>query len=120
MTPDHEIVMRTPPGYRYTLVAIAIVKWFLSHDIPAEFRLKFLEFLDHAKEFTPEAIAAVDPMPAAGRELYKEITKLGRKWPDVAARCDVFDAFIAINPSIVTALRMPSPNGFDPSAMRTI
>jgi len=118
---DADIITHVTPGARYTIVAISVTKWYLSKDIPAEFRLQFLEFLDRQTKdlFTPEAIAAVDPMPADGRELYKETTKLGRRWPDTVARRDVFDAFVAINPSILTALRMPRLNGFDPCAMRT-
>lgn len=113
MSEDEKIILHTPVGYRYVLVSLAEVKWFLSTEMPAEYRLKFLEFIDsHADMFTPEAIAAVDPMPAEGREMIKEARKLGRKWLDVVARWEVFNAFISLNPSMMTALRLPRPNGY--------
>jgi len=59
---DEAIVLHTPVGFRYMLVAIADVKVVLSKKIPAEYRLKFLEFLKgHEDMFTAEAIAAVEP-----------------------------------------------------------
>jgi hypothetical protein len=112
---DETIILHTPIGYRYVLVSIAEVKWFLKETIPAEYRLKFLEFIDsHADMFTPEAIALLDPMNDEGREMLKEARKLGKKWLDVVARWEVFNAFIALNPSMMTALKMPRPNGWAP------
>jgi hypothetical protein len=117
LSEDENIILHTPIGLRYILVSIAEVKWFLSEDIPAEYRLKFLEFIDsHTDLFTPEAIALVEPMNAEGRELIKEARKLGNKWLDVVARWEVFNAFIALNPSMLDALKMPMPNGYKRSA----
>jgi hypothetical protein len=114
---DERVILHTPIGLRYVLVSVAEVKWFLSHDIPAEYRLKFLEFIDsHTDLFTPEAYALVEPMCAEGRELIKEARKLGNKWLDVVARWEVFNAFIALNPSMLDALKMPMPNGYKRSA----
>jgi hypothetical protein len=118
---DDKIILHSCHGDRYTVVAIAYAKWALASHIPNDARLTLLEFLNNCTDrLTLSAIAAVDPMPIDGRELFKEAMKLGRKWPDAVARRDVFDAFVTINPSILTAMRMPHPNGFDPSAMRTI
>lgn len=116
---DQTIILHTPIGLRYVLVTIAEVKWFLSTEIPAEYRLKFLEFIDrHTDMFTAEALALVEPMNAEGLEILKEARKLGKKWLDIVASWEVFNAFIVLNPSMMTTLRMPLPNGykFDRSA----
>ena len=83
MSPEDErIIKYAVPGARYTVVAIAHAKWFLTYDIPNDARLTLLEFLNGCTElFTLDAIAAVEPMPPDGRELFKEATKLGRKGP---------------------------------------
>jgi hypothetical protein len=110
---DETIILHTANGRRYVLVAIAECKWFLSHTIPAEYRLKFLEFIDrHTDLFTPEALALLEPMNNEGREMLKEARKLGSKWLDVVSSWEVFNAFVALNPSMLVALKMPEPSGY--------
>ena len=45
-------------------------------------------------------------MPDEGREIIKEARKLGDKWLDVVARWEVFTAFVAMNPTLLAALKM--------------
>jgi hypothetical protein len=79
-------------------------------DLSAEHRLRFLEFLDRCTDnfLTAEAIAAVEPMCDQAYEMVKEARKLGpSKALDVFARWEVFNAFIALNPGLLTAIKMP-------------
>jgi hypothetical protein len=51
-------------------------------------------------------------MPDEGREIIQEARKLGKgKWLDVVARWEVF-ALVAINPSMLRALKMPRPRRY--------
>jgi hypothetical protein len=111
LTEDESVILRAPPGHRYTLAAISEVKWFLAQKIPDDYRLRFLEFLErHADLFSVAAIAQLEPMPDEGREIIREARKLGKgKWLDVVARWEVFGALVAINPSLLAALRLPEP-----------
>jgi hypothetical protein len=57
-------MVNCPPGYRWTLIAISENKRWLSTNIPAELRLRMLEFFDRCTDsfLTAEAIAQVEPM----------------------------------------------------------
>jgi hypothetical protein len=109
MTDDEKEILYCPVGHRATFVMISIIKRWLQLDLEAEYRLKFLEFLDRrSNDFTREAIAQIEPMCDEAHEIYKEAMKLGaKKALDVLGRCEVFSAFIALNPSILTAIKMP-------------
>jgi hypothetical protein len=79
--------------------------------MPANYRLKFLEWLNRCDEtwLSREIIAAVDPMDDDGYEILREAMKLGAKTAlDVVARWEVFSAFVALNPSLLTAIKMPN------------
>lgn len=99
-----------PAGWRYTLILISHAKRTLTYkNCPADVRAKTLEHFENwsleGEWLSPEMIAIIDPMPDAGEEIIDEAIKLG--WPkafDVFAKLDVFDTFIAINPSIQQAL----------------
>ena len=104
-----------PPGYKYTVVIISGVKRMLAADIPSEFRLKFLDELDHMASnsetwLTADMIAAIDPMCDAAEEMYSEAAKLDRGKPGQPAMLDAlakfFPAFAVLNPSLITALEM--------------
>jgi hypothetical protein len=105
---DETLILHTPVGYRYTLVEISDLKRVLQVEIPAEFRLRFLEFLDRqSAEWGAETIASIAPMCDAGAEIVREARKLGSKQAlDTFAKFDVFSAFCALNPSLLEALRM--------------
>ena len=90
---------------------MSVAKRFLRQRIPDDCRLKFLKFLDNQSDtFSIEAIAQLEPASDEAFEIYHEAMKLGaKKGIDVLGRLDVFSAFASLNPSIVTALKMPRP-----------
>ena len=105
---DETLILHAPAGYRYTLVEISDLKRVLQAEIPAEYRLQFLEFLDReSARWGEEIIASIAPMCDAGAEIVREARKLGSKQAlDAFAKFDVFSAFCALNPSLLEALRM--------------
>ena len=107
---DEDLIVHCPTGHRYTLVFVSIVKMLLVEDMPPAYRLRFLEWLDKCGDqwLSADAIAAVQPMCADGYEMVKEAQKLGAKALDVYARWEVFNAFIALNPSLLTAIKLTS------------
>jgi hypothetical protein len=108
LSDDEALVAYTPVGYRYTLVVLSEAKRSLLADLPPEYRLKILEHLDRRTDtFTAEAIAQIEPMCDEAYEIFKEAQKLGAsKALDVFARWEVFNAFAALNPSLLTAIEM--------------
>jgi hypothetical protein len=106
---DESLIMHCPTGYRYTLVFVSIVKMLLAEEMPQAYRLRFLEWLDKCGDqwLSADAIAAVQPMCADGHEMVREAQKLGpRKVLDVFARWEVFNAFVALNSSLLTAIKI--------------
>lgn len=108
---DDHVIVHTPVGWRYTLALMTIAKRFLRQNIPADCRLRFLEFIDGQSDtFSVEAIAQLEPAGDEAFEIYQEAMKLGsRMGMDLLGRLDVFSAIASMHPSIVTALRMPRP-----------
>jgi hypothetical protein len=94
-------------GHRYTAVIISHAKRMLTfEDCPAEFRLQVLQYFDKWVDthLTAERIALIEPMCAEGETLFNEVRKVGYpKVFDVLARPDVFNAFVALNPSLLGA-----------------
>ena len=106
---DESAIVHTPVGHRYTIVIISEIKRRLLQPLSAAHRLRFLEFLDSHIDLvlTAEAIAAVEPMCDEALEMVEEARKLGAaKALDVFARWEIFNAFVALNPSILTAIKM--------------
>ena len=101
-----------PPGHLYMFVSISLIKRVLAEDIPAEYRLKFLEYLDKMTAYESSAswlnadmIAAIEPMDDRGYELVQEAQKLGpSKALDTYAK--FFWTFAGLNPSLISALKM--------------
>jgi hypothetical protein len=117
MTEIDTLICGCTPVGRAELVLVSLVKKLLAADLPAAFRFKFLQWLDkrdRQKEelqylrITPEVITAVEPMSdSAHDELYGEIMKLGkRERINAIGRTDVFLAFVALNPSLLTAIKL--------------
>jgi hypothetical protein len=108
MSPDEKLILYSPVGNRYTLVLISEAKRALTAELPVELRLRFLEFLDSLPDVWPaEIIASIAPMCDAAAEIMHEARKLGpQKAFDKCAEWDVFNAFVALNPSLLEALRM--------------
>jgi hypothetical protein len=113
ITADDE-TLDFPAGHRDVLVMISVAKRALTAEMPPQLRLRFLQWLDfsqkpyaHDSRFTPEIIAAIGPMCDKGDELFSETMKLG--WMEcfrTISRDDVFGVFVALNPSLLTAIRM--------------
>jgi hypothetical protein len=96
-----------PVGHQYTLVIISVTKRWLKEEMPASYRLEFLEHLDRmAKDdwLTAEMIAAIEPVCDKGFEIIREAQKLGaHKALDVyAEHCGTF---AGLNPSLIAALK---------------
>ncbi len=102
---------------RTELVYVSLVKRELAGDMPANFRFRFLQWLDGRARpnsewenlpLTPGVIAVVEPMDdRAYGELMGEIMKLGKfDRINAVGREDVFSAFVALNPSLLTAIKM--------------
>jgi hypothetical protein len=108
---DQTLIAHCVPGHRYTLVFVSIVKRLLTQDMPAAYRLKFLEWLGKCGDtrFTPDAIGVVEPMCDQGDEMVCEARKLGvKKMLDVFAQFHVFNAFVSLNPSLLKAIKIIS------------
>jgi hypothetical protein len=119
-----------PVGYMYTLVMVSGVKRWLTEEIPDEYRLKFLEWLDRqagdsqradrdygSAWLTGAMIAAVEPMCDRGWEIYSEASKLDRGKPGQPGFLDAlakfFPTFAVLNPSLMTSLEMePRRSGY--------
>ena len=116
-----EQVLRTnviPMGYKYTVIIVSVIKRTLAQDIPAEYRLKFLNRLDGMVSSGPDGyawltadmVAAIEPMCDRGDEMFREASKLDRGRPGqpamFAALDKFFPAFAVLNPSLMTALEM--------------
>src|SRR5258708_22261781 len=106
---DESAIVHTPVGHRYTIVIISEIKRRLLQPLSAAHRLRFLEFLDSHTDLvlTAEAIASIEPMCDEALEMVEEARKLGAaKALDIFARWEGFNAFVALNPSILTAIKM--------------
>jgi hypothetical protein len=114
---DDVLISACPATSKVELVYVSMVKRLLAGELPANFRLRFLQWLDERDRQSEEwrnlritsgMIAAIEPMcERAHGALMGEITKLG-KFDRISAigREDVFSAFVALNPSLLTAIRM--------------
>jgi hypothetical protein len=108
-TLSHE--MCGPVGWRYTLVLASLTKRLLTEEMPASYRLEFLQHLDKMPKaenstwLTPDMIAALEPMCDRGYEMVREAQKLGpTKALDAYAK--FFSAFAALNPSLIGVLKI--------------
>jgi hypothetical protein len=120
MNEDETAIVGCAVARRFTLVFISLVKNLLAGELPTEYRLKFLQWLDRRNEpwESPQVIAAIEPMCDDGYQLLREAMKLGaKKGFDVIASWEVFNAFVALNPSLLTAIKMG--RGYHPPARQT-
>jgi hypothetical protein len=116
---DETVIVHCDVGHKYTIIFISIVKMLLADEMSSAHRLKFLEWLDKCGDqwLTADMVAVIEPMCADGYEIVREAQKLGAgKMFDVFARWEVFNAFIALNPSILTAIKMSRQYHYQRSA----
>jgi hypothetical protein len=107
---DEKEIVYCPEGHRSTLVLVSVVKRFLAAELETSWRLQFLEWLEKIGNnwITAPSVAVIEPMCDGGYEMVCEAQKLGaKKSLDVYGRYEVFSAFVALNPSILTAIKMP-------------
>jgi hypothetical protein len=94
-----------PPGYLYSIVSISHTKRALAGEMLPGERLALLQSLASESTFTPEQIAAVEPMCDKALQITGEAMKLGD-----GAELDVFanhfTTFALLNPSLFTVLEM--------------
>ena len=114
MQPDEEteaLLMASccPVGHRCTLVLISVTKRLLAEEMPAAYRMQFLEHLEnmgkHDMWITDEVIAAVEPVCDKGFEMICEAQKLGAK-KSLDAYAEFLPAFAALNPSLMASLKL--------------
>ena len=111
---DQETISLVPPGYRVELVMASYMKRVLTvDDIDVHERLWFLEALNGMINtyLTESMLATIAPMDDVGLSFYAEAAKLGRPGHNGFRTAfklieDVFEKFIAANPSLLTAIRM--------------
>jgi hypothetical protein len=110
LSEDESAILHCSIGHRYTFVFISLVKQLLAdEDLPAHYRLKYLEWLDRRNEpwESPQIISAIEPICDEGYQLLREAMKLGpKKGFDTIASWEVFNAFVALNPSLLRAIKM--------------
>jgi hypothetical protein len=102
------IASACPNGQKYTLVLSSLTKRLLAEEMPAAYRMQFLEHLEKmgTREpwITAEMIAAIEPMCDKGYEIVQEAQKLGaNKALDAYAK--FFSTFAMLNPSLIAALQ---------------
>ena len=124
LSPDESLVVHTPAGYLFDFLAVAMGKRALMTKgiKPAE-QLAVLERM-HAlvdEYFTPEMLAAVQPMCDTGCAIFEEATSLDPPtsngsdgaWRESARilTCPrVFWHFVTLNPSILIAIKIADTN----------
>jgi len=92
---------------------ISAIKRLLQDDMPLEFRARFLELLNKKARglISMEAVAAVSPAPDAAIAMLDEMKNLSIEDKfKVMRRLDVFEAHIALNPSIMEAISLCRDN----------
>lgn len=105
---DEKQIVHCSSAHKYTLVVFSIVKRYLGEEMSPEYRLRFLNYLDKLSDswLTAEAVAMIEPICDDGYEIVKEARKLGwQKAFDTFAKHEVFSAFVALNPSLMEAIR---------------
>jgi hypothetical protein len=106
---DETLIVHTPCGHKSVLVFIAHMKRVLQSEIPTACRLKFLEGIASCRDhvLSEEAIAAIEPLSDEGQAIVDEAMKLGaRQALDIFARWEVFAAFVALDPSLLEAIKI--------------
>jgi hypothetical protein len=98
--------------HRELLVAFSVVKRYLAQDIPAEFRLRFLQYFERFEQLTggwlsADAVAMIEPICDNGYEIVEETRKLvpPKQLLGVLAEPEAFSVFAALNPSLLKVIR---------------
>jgi hypothetical protein len=113
LSDDDRLVVHTPVGYQHLMLWAAYVKRALQGDMKAGKRLRLLERLNSITDwyFTPEMLAAIEPMCDTGDAMMREALSLdGDKGCEnsfkILTSWRVFGHFRRLNPSLMTAIRL--------------
>jgi hypothetical protein len=112
---DQRAVLMCPRGVRYTLLLISLLKRALQDEtLRPAVRLQLLEQLDELADTS--VLTAIAPMDDAAVRILHVAMSLDAHLPaepphhasfDMLTRGDVFAHFISLNPSLLTAIKMP-------------
>jgi hypothetical protein len=106
---DESLVVNLPSGHYYDFVLVSEIKRLLQEDMPLEFRARFLELLSNRARglITMEAVAAVKPASDAAIAMLDALAHLSIEDKcKVMRRIEIFNAHIALNPSIINAIKL--------------
>ena len=117
MTAEEEnTVLHFPTGHRHTLLFIAYVKHILVNvEMKAGQRLQFLEWINGqtCTSITPEMLEMIEPMSDTEMKMMHEARSLNRKDDpggsvsfEVLTSKEVFEDFLALNPSLLAAITL--------------
>lgn len=112
LSPEERMIVGVPPGQMFGFLVIAYIKHALLHcKMTAGERLEILECLN--RTFDPATLAAIEPMSETEIAMVHEARSLDREDDSesmasyrVLTRVTVFDNFVRLNPSILTAIKM--------------
>jgi hypothetical protein len=106
---DERLLAYTPPGYWSELVGISQAKRLLQQEMPADLRLRFLEYLDKSVHghLTLEAMQRVQPACDTAMRMLDETNSLSRQDKyRLMNRWNVMANFCNLNPSIIEAMKL--------------
>ena len=114
LSADQKMVAYIPPGYQHLLLVIAYIKRVLVVcGMKAGERLHYLEWLNKQTDnyISPEMLAIIEPMSNAEMAMMHEAQSLDPKGSNsesfkILTRWNVFNSFLALNPSILAAIKL--------------
>jgi hypothetical protein len=114
LSDEEKMVAYVPCGYQHLLLIIAYVKRTLVLcEMKAGERLHMLEWLNKQTDnyILPEMLAVIEPMSDAEMAMMHEARSLDQEGSDsksfeILTSQKVFNSFLALNPSILAAIRL--------------
>jgi hypothetical protein len=114
LTGDDLLIVHTPSGHQWNMIAASLGKRALQRKMDAGLRLRLLECLNGMVDlnFTADMLAIVEPMCDTAFQIWNEAKTLDRE-SDKACMASfrlltsrrVFHHFITLNPSILAAIK---------------
>jgi hypothetical protein len=114
LSADETLIVNVPAGHRWNMVAASSIKRWLQEKMDAGLRLRLLESLNGMPDIylRPEMLAMIEPMCDTAYAIWKEAKTLDREG-DIGRMASfrvltsprVFDHFVALNPSILAAIK---------------
>jgi hypothetical protein len=102
-------------GHRMDLIAIAVAKWALQHEMPSDLKLRYLEFLEKRVDsyIRPEMVVMISPFCEKGMQIVKASGVFDRQKADLVPNFTawkilesqhVFGLLLKLYPSILEAI----------------